>query len=326
VDAKVSFLFDHRPNSHIDVANIQTATKFSHQKRAGGISMKIILSSRGLFVIGFVVLVATNIVVLSGVASNRSGNPETLTTLTERELHLPYRIYKENSGFTLRLDWRVLSKDEDDTVYSRWRSPAWFSAEKLQGLGFNTDDYLSSEKNATNFRQPISKGVFIVLENNGDLYREAVKRAEKAIEMEEVSLKLNLGDKRLISSVERAERQLKRVQIEESRLFAIDAGLDPKKLRIKYEDRARFIIVKGQVKPSWRHDKEKKEVLGVITQLSVSSIHVPLKYRNVSDTILAQDKPMKNEFQSSRYEVELAFGRRLEPWIVSVHLLDDKSN
>ena len=38
--------------------------------------MKILLSSRGLFAFCFVILVATNITVLSGISSNRNGEPD----------------------------------------------------------------------------------------------------------------------------------------------------------------------------------------------------------------------------------------------------------
>ena len=117
--------------------------------------MKILLSSRGLFAIGFVILVASNIVVLSGVASNRSGNPETQITLTERELQLPYRVHEENSGLTLRFAWRALGKDEDYNMYPHWRSPVWFGSEKLEELGFNIDNYLSSKDNVAFYKQPI---------------------------------------------------------------------------------------------------------------------------------------------------------------------------
>jgi tetratricopeptide (TPR) repeat protein len=324
-DAKISFLSGHRPNSHIDVANIQTAPKIIHQERAGGISMKTLLSSRGLFAIGFMILAATNIVVLSGVASNRSGIPETQITLTERELKLPYRAYEENSGLTLRFAWRALGKDANYNKNPDWRSPAWFSAEKLEELGFNINNNLSSKENATYYKQPIPKEVFIVFENNGEPYREALRRAEMVLEKEESLFKLNSGDKRLRDNFEKAEKRLKRERITESRLFAIDAGLDPNILREKYGDRTHFIIAKGLVKPRYHQNRKRKEVHGYITNLSVGSIHVPLEYREVFDTILAQDKPKKNEFQSPRYELELAYGSRFEPWIVSVHPLGDNS-
>jgi hypothetical protein len=288
--------------------------------------MKLFSSFRGLFVLAFVLLVTINIVVLAGVASNRSGDPTTLTNITEREIELPYRIHMENSGLTLRLIWRTLDKNENNTRYSsKWGSPAWFSAEKLHELGFNLDGYHNQDGKETLYKSPIEKEVFIVIENNGDLHKEALKRAEKALEKEKASLKLNPGDKNLIKKVERAEEWLKRERVEESRLFAIDAGLDFKKLREAYEDRGRFIIVKGQVKPRRNYYKYKEdEVLGVITKLNVEGIHVPLKHRKMFDSIMAKDKTKQNEFQAPRYGIELAYGSRFEPWIVSIQPLQVK--
>jgi len=287
--------------------------------------MKILLSSRGLFALGFVIIVATNIVVLSGVASNRSGEPESHITLTERELPLQYRVHEENSGMALRLAWRALGKVEDYNNYPDWRSPAWFSAEKLEELGFNIKDYLRSTGDKTFYKQPIPKEVFIVLENDGEPYGEALKRAELALEKKEGSFKLNPEDKSLRNKFERAEKRLKRERITETRLFAIDAGLDPKKLREKYSDRTRFIITQGLVKPRYNYNKKRKEVFGYVTKLSVAKIHVPLKYRDILDAIIAKEIYRKNEFGYPRYKVELVYGKRLEPWIVSIKHMDDKS-
>ena len=80
--------------------------------------MKKFLSSRGLFVSGFILLVLINIIVLSGVAYNRSGDPAALIWLTERELKMSYRSYEENSGLSLCLDWRTLDKNEEYRGYS----------------------------------------------------------------------------------------------------------------------------------------------------------------------------------------------------------------
>jgi hypothetical protein len=110
----------------------------------------------------------------------------------------------------------------------------------------------------------------------------------------------------------------------ETRLFAIDAGIDAKKLREKYNDRTRFIIAKGLVKPRYHYGNKKREVTGYITKLSIESIHVPLKHRQVFDAILVKDKSRRNGFIPPRYKVELAYGSRLEPWIVSVEPMDGK--
>ncbi len=119
--------------------------------------MKNILSSGKLFALCFVIILATNLIVILGIISNRSGQPETIITLTERELSLPYHNSKENSELSLKLNWRVLNNDKNN---SKWSSPAWFNTEKLKALGV---------KNIQS-RQPIAKQVFIVLEYNGNQY------------------------------------------------------------------------------------------------------------------------------------------------------------
>jgi hypothetical protein len=288
--------------------------------------MKILLSSRGLFALGFVILMATNIVVLLGVASNRSGKHDAQILLTERELQLAYRMNKENSGLSLRLDWRALGKDENDNNYIDRRTPAWFNAKKLEELGFNINDKLNSKGNKTSYRQSIPKEVFIVLENDGEQYRAAVKKAEAAFEKESGLLKANPEDKMLRGNFERAEKKLTHIRVTESRLFAVDAGLDPLKLRQKYGEPARFIVAKGLIKPIYHGDNKGKEVVGYIEKLSIENIHVPLKYKKMFDVVLAQGKFKHNEFTPPRYKVELAYGSRLEPWIVSVESMDDKSD
>jgi hypothetical protein len=111
----------------------------------------------------------------------------------------------------------------------------------------------------------------------------------------------------------KAEKQLKREQTEKTRLFAIDAGLDGNELLKKYDDRTRFVITKGMVKSNFYHNKDKKEVCGYISRLSVASINILLKHHQIFDSILAQDKSNKNDFKCSRFEIELAYGNRFEP-------------
>jgi hypothetical protein len=286
--------------------------------------MKIFLSSRWLFVLGFVTLVATNILVLTGVASNRSGDPETLITLTERELNLPYKhMTRENGGFYLRLSWKVLSKeadDKDDKNYGCRRSPAWLDNTKLKELGFNIDDYINWNDDSTYYKVPIPKQVFIVLENNGDSYREAVKRAERKLEKQRSRFELNTGDEKLLKELESAEKSLGHERITNSRLFAIDAGLNSQKLRKTYGDRTQFIIVKGLISISKNYNKKSKDVCGYIMKINVDNIHVSLKNRKVFDSLPVKNKSKVN---SPRYEVGLAYGNRFEPWIVSVRNIKD---
>jgi hypothetical protein len=285
--------------------------------------MKIFLSSRWLFVLGFVILVATNILVLSGVASNRSGDPETLITLTERELRLPYKYSTKNSGFSLRLSWKVLKREADNKDYVCRRSPAWLGNKKIAELGFNIDNYINWNDHLTYYKVAIPKEVFIVLEYNGDSYREAVKRAERKLEKQQSSLELNTDDEKIRKELESAEKSLENERITNSRLFAIDAGLDSKKLRKTYGDRTQFIIIKGLVSLNKHYYKKGKYVCGYIKNINVDNIHISLKNRKVFDSLAVKNKSRNFELKPPRYEVDLAYGSRFEPWIVSVRNIKD---
>lgn len=287
--------------------------------------MKTYLSSRNLFILSFALLVATNIIVLAGVASNRSGEPDTRITLSERELQLPYRVHEDNSGLTLRLTWRSLT-DSEDAGYSYWRSPHWLNEEKLRELGFEIDDSFRQREKQGFYKERIPKEVYIVLENNGEPYREAVRRTETLLEKAETLYNLQKEDKKRQEAFKIASERLLQERKTKSRLFAIDAGLDPGILRKKYEDRARFIITKGLVKAEYDYNQKRKTISGYISKLTSESIHVPLQHRSVLDSVLARNISKMNEFQEPRYEVELAYGGRLEPWVVTVRPLEGQSN
>ena len=259
--------------------------------------MKWLWSPRGLFALGFAVLAATNIAVLAGVAYNRSGTPETLITLSERELPLPYYRNEENSGLALHLDWRVLGAEENDASYRRWGYPAWLTADKLAALGFAIDAAPEADPHGSRPRAPLPKEVFIVLEKDGPAYREAIRRAEQTLAREEKRLDADRADKQRQEAVDNAAKSLEKERIAASRLFAVDAGLDPGRLRETYADRTRFIIARGLVKPVYDYEKKRRRVRGSIQRLSVETIHVPLKHREILDALrpsVAPGRPPSN--------------------------------
>tara|TARA_R110002049_G_scaffold273930_6_gene451870 strand:- start:966 stop:1844 length:879 start_codon:yes stop_codon:yes gene_type:complete len=292
--------------------------------------MKLQLSSRNLFTLCFLVLLATNAYVLTSVAANKAGAPEAFITLSERELSLPYRLYKENSGLFLTLQWRSLNKQEefDEYAYDNRGAPAWFDSKKLVDLGYNNDEinYYSSSSYEPQKRKPLPKEVFIVLENNSVLYDEALKRAEAIVENQKARLAKNANDQHISNSLERAEKQLERERLSASRLFAVDAGVERSALRQQYSDSTRFIIAKGLIEPyySYNNNKEKRKTYGFIRELSIEQIHIPLKQRNLFDKLLGQNKVHSSDVKAPRYQVELAYGSRLEPWVVSIKPMSAK--
>ena len=175
------------------------------------LSREVSVVPTSLFLLGFLVLIATNIIVLVGVASNRSNEPESQITLTERELALSYHTYEENSGLRLRLDWRALGK-EDSYGYTDWRSPMWLNSQKLKALGFMLEDDVDAYGYSNRYKRSIPKEVFIVLEVGGEPYREAVKRAEAVFEREKRLFEGNPEDKPMKDNFERAKRNLEHEQ------------------------------------------------------------------------------------------------------------------
>ena len=283
--------------------------------------MKNLFSSRGLFVMGFVVIIAVNVIVLSGVASNRSGKPDALIKLSERELQLPYRVNKENSGLYLRLSWRVVN----NLGNSLYTPSFWLDEKKLSALGFDTDGLLKTNNSKKFNLLGITKEVFVVLENNGEHYQQVLEETEKSLLREKSLTDADSKDKKMLAKrIEAAQKRLRYEQVSASRLFIIDAGLNPDLLRKNYADRSQYIITRGIISPYINEDKNGRELTGIIRLSGAEKIHVPLKHRRILDMILAQKKSViPGQNTPPRYEVEIAYGHRLEPWIVSVNSLED---
>ena len=281
-------------------------------------------SFHGLFALAFAVLIATNVWVLGGAAYNRTGVPEATASLTERELPTPYRVPRENSGLSLGIAWRSLGKDPNDFGTYASRFPGWFDAEKLEALGFDTGGARPSDKDGVFAKQPVEKEVFIVLENDGPAYREALKRAENAREKAKDLFRSNPEDQKLRNKWERARRQYRRERIAASRLFAVDAGLDPRRLRGLYGNRTRYMIARGLVIPRYHYEDKKREAAGYILNLSIENINVPLRYRKVLEGLPDKKPSQPDGFSGPRFAVELAYGRRFEPWIRSLRPLGAK--
>jgi len=89
-------------------------------------------------------ILLANAVALTGVYFNRSGEPESRMTLSQRELSMPWGwgMDKENSGLALGLNWRI--KDGSSVAYSfggdgfHGGTPEWLDEPRMKALGFDT--------------------------------------------------------------------------------------------------------------------------------------------------------------------------------------------
>lgn len=260
---------------------------------------------------GVALIMGVNIFALAGVFFNRSGTAESTLKLSERELTLPgWRDNKEDSGLSLKISWRVLppepiaktapDKNADDyTLYPSYSGESdWLNESKMIALGFDpssANSRLDERSSATNQK---TRDVMLVLQLNGSAYETALKRAIKynSGSKENVKMMINERDKN-------------------SRLFVIDAGLNATALRAAYPDRSQYAIVRGQIRPFWNADNKKK-LAGVVSTLNVDTLHVPLKLRHTFDgaSLILDEAPAA---KLVRYEADVAFGQRLEPWITA---------
>lgn len=266
---------------------------------------------RSALVAGLGLLAATNLVALGGAAYNRSGEPESTLRVSQRELRPSYAGVreKENSGLTLQLRWRVPQEGEAGRFYAYEGEaggvPAWLDAAKMASLGFEPLPAASVPGADRRRRHPMPRDVLIVLELDGPAYQQALERARTAARKVEEKNERGEGGKDAQSIIDWAERR-------SSRLFAVDAGLDRTSLRAKYPDRQKYAIVRGRVRQDgWERDKAG----GRIDSLLRDEINVPLELRAAFDGV-APAYPLRQERDERTVQARLAFGQRLEPWLL----------
>lgn len=272
-------------------------------------------SRRHTLIAGVALILIVNAIALAGVVYNRSGEPESRVQLSERELRLPYgRLNsKENSGVALNLTWRVQAGNDTPETYYAYSSyggtASWLDEAKLVALGFD----VSQEQNhaGKKFKHQRTKEVLLVLELDGSAYRQSLERARQKADDEEKLNEANPGNKEFAQRTKAAKERLVREELENSRLFVVDAGLDVRTLRAQYQDKAHYLIIRGQVRPQMVSRDKRERLSGYISAVSIGEINVPVEFQSVLKQIAKTNS-------SAQFEATMAFGKRLEPWIVSM--------
>ena len=265
---------------------------------------------------GLALIGMTNLAALGGAAYNRSGEPDSVLSLTQRELRPAYATVhrkNENSGMTLPLRWRVLPSPKARKAYGLdgegGGAPDWLDAGKMASLGFQP---MASNRTDTDevfgYRRQLTREVFLVLEFDGPTYQRACEDARDMAQQVENKNERGDGRKDAQAILDQEERY-------SSRLFAVDAGLDREALRAKYPDRRMYAIVRGQVAPTWGPSAWSGE--GAITRLSTDDINVPLEMRVALEGVRPKSYRQERD-DGSQFAAEVAFGQRLEPWLISV--------
>lgn len=268
------------------------------------------------FAVGAVLIALTNAIALGGAAWNRSGE-ESRLRLTQRELVRPYVGYgnRENSGISLALIWRVLGDLTPSSIYLSWNfaatrgAPAWLDRAKMEELGFRAGGAAGAEGGRGRYEKQLPRDVLVVLEMDGPAWQRFIQAGRDQVAREEA----NRDEKGRATRLQTARDLLEREMQGGSRLFAVDAGLDAAALRAKYPERDRYAIVRGQVRPVI-FKRGEEQYTGMLTDVSGSTINVPLEFRQAVPD--APDRTQPNAAERAPFEATVAFGKRLEPWIV----------
>jgi len=288
------------------------------------------LASPAAVVAACALIVVTNAVVLVKASRNRSGEPEAVLALTERELAMPFARQDEGTA----LDLRLVTSDAPPLLARRasvWRRReieevefGWLDRAKLLDLGCRIDIEPDDPKAEERYDLAIPRSVYLVLEYDGDAWgRWIAGREESVAEIRSSGSASEIADAEALLALDREMR---------SRLFPIDAGTDLDLLRRRYPDRSRHVILAGAVRPRVVEDAGGEQVLrGRIDGLFVGRVHVP---RRLADTLAPFapketweeiDARMRRETEGRwpepvppRFSATLAVGHRLEPWLVEV--------
>jgi hypothetical protein len=241
------------------------------------------------------IILVSNAFALLHAMRNRAGAPDAEITLTQRELRYSNSYADDDdSGVTLYLQWT-------DPGNFPWqldveKPTVWLDRSKLQQLGFACAVNPNNPAAGRYYQRQRSRRVFVALEYDGSAWRTWEEAHERA------------------AAEQRARSQFKNwtdYSPRPSHLVAIDADLDPVKLRARHPDRAAVSIM-PMVVGITLDPQRSKQVIGRIQQLP-SSIHVP---RPFSDEFRKAAKAAGKKDLS--YRVHLRYGASFEPWITGV--------
>jgi hypothetical protein len=264
-------------------------------------------TSRALIVAAALVLI-TNAIALGGVAYNRSGEPDSVLQLTERELPLQFWSWpeNENSAVHMQLRWRV-----SGGTYEWDHDVEWLTPEQLRALGFDLPAAGASQEELQRYAKQSAREVFFALELDGPAYQRELERRRNDLREAEAKAAA-VGSTELRDHVVVAQKFLQEEEQTASRLFVVAVDVDAAVLRQRYSDRRKYAVVSGRLE---LHDGV-KQMLPMIDDVNVDAIRVPYAYRKLVEPLLA-DRSYAPD-RKPRYAASVHFGRRLEPWIVQL--------
>jgi hypothetical protein len=255
------------------------------------------------FWLGAGLIVLSNAVALGGVFYNRSGEPDSVLRLSERELSMAYGAVIEGSdyaGQVLELDSRL--------------AKGWVNAEKLRALGFEL-----GEHGSTYSRDRLERDGLVVLELNGAQYQAELATAEAELKQAQGEFAAAPQSAEAKEKMGIAEYELDRLRASSTRLYVIDAGLDGESLRERYPDRTRYSVARAKLHMGVEWTAAAPTERDYTLYADLAELSVPGQWREVFNGWQPYDRSAE---ERSKVSVELAFGKRFEPWITAARSIE----
>lgn len=276
-----------------------------------------------LLAVAAALIVLANGVALLGVAYNRAAPPDSVLTLTEREAGVSYGLLDDqNAGIALLLQWRFEGDGHVTAAWAAARSdvtaPArrgWLDEAKLRALGVDLPAAGGGSGGADTTRWPLPVEVLLVLELDGPAHQQAVAFARAQAASSAAAAAGNPTDKAAQRRAENDRERLGSEELEQSRLFVVDAGRDRASLRSLYPDTTRHAIVRGEIGVTGRGRDGRPQAS--VESVGIGTITVPLQHRAVFQAVGPETGVPR---KTRPFIVEIAIGRRLEPWVQAAKL------
>lgn len=288
---------------------------------------------------GAALVLLASVAVLGGAWWNRAGEPESRLEVSERELPLPLWRDTDDTGLvlTLALADRPPAAVARTAWSRRYTLPpfehAWLDAAKLGELGFDLGAIEAAPRNEHSNGDAAlapTRSAFVVLEYEGASWHAWLAKREGEVAALREKVEGGLEDRGKLSD---AEALLAIDRTSRSRLMPVDAGLDPSALRARYPDRSRCAVVPAFVGVRARiAEGSTARFRGTIERLAVERITVPTDLLPPLDPFVPQatadevERRAREDAAASRwpapavprYQATLAYGRRLDPWLVDI--------
>jgi hypothetical protein len=240
-------------------------------------------------------VIATNLGAWGFAMANRSGEPEAVLQLTERELRLPEKE-ADNTALTLHL---VFERRQHGPITGSGRprveDAGWFDRAKLQGIGFDCHLPVTPE-NARHYRGQPPRSTFAALEWEGEEWQGQVERARE------------------------------KDPLLDTHLVAIDVDNDPAALRRRHPDRRSVAIVRATAALQFVNNPGQPPFLmGRVIQALPGELNVPREWRPLLEPFQATSSTgvWPPPLREPRYRVTVRWGSRFEPWIEDIRPLPD---